>query len=127
VAAIQAAAGRTRTIGALAQALQPALAESDRLLAITSARPPGLGLARVAADASLLAGDHEALSGRPDLARARWSKAIALCKCPGQADNPSKISPAALEQTLSDIAALRAGHGGRLAELRRRWLSAYLW
>jgi tetratricopeptide (TPR) repeat protein len=130
VAAIQVAAGRTRTAGALALALQPALAESDRLLALSAARPPGLGLARVTADALLLAGDHEALAGRPDLARLRWSKAIAVCKCPAapnQVDDPGKISAAALDRDLTGIKALRAGAADRLADLRRRWLATYLW
>ena len=63
--------GRPERLAALA----PVAAEADRLAALAAARPRYFPLSRVAAEARLLAGDHQALAGNPDAARAAWREA----------------------------------------------------
>jgi tetratricopeptide (TPR) repeat protein len=74
--AMEAAAARAATPAARRQALAPAPAEARRLTDLADRQPANLALARTTAEASLLAGDDDALEGRDDEARAAWAAAL---------------------------------------------------
>jgi hypothetical protein len=134
---IRIAAQKAPTPVELRAALLPAVAESERLLAFARSKPPDLQLARVSADALVLAGSYRLLAGQPDLARAAWSKAAAICLChsldnrlPAAAGAPDvarltsvrDLDLATLERD-SKRGLLRQG----MADIKHRWLPTDLW
>jgi tetratricopeptide (TPR) repeat protein len=131
--AIRIAATRAGTARALQAALLPAIAESDRLASLVDPKSADVQLARVTADALVLAADAEALSGKDDLARASWSRAAGLCLCdtlePGGPRGSGRAIAEPLARSRLRLAAAVRGRGG-VAELslaKRQWLSPYLW
>ena len=72
--AIEVGAETARDDPACRLALAPAEPEAARLQALALTRPRDAPLANVTAEAALLAGDFDALSGRSDAARQAWRK-----------------------------------------------------
>jgi tetratricopeptide (TPR) repeat protein len=88
VLACQIAAAQARSPAAQRAALAPATAEAERLSALSSTHPTSLALARVAAEAALLAGDHASLAGEQAKALSWWSAASqALGRSSGDASH----------------------------------------
>jgi tetratricopeptide (TPR) repeat protein len=135
VVEIRIAAQNAHSPAAFREALRPADAEADRLLALATSERPDLGIARVTTDAMMLAGDYALLAGRPDLARARWASAAAVCICRGRAGgppDPGRPAEALVSSRLADVAALNHRPVGaqtreRLADVKRRWLGGDIW
>lgn len=132
VVAVKAAAAQARSVGALRRALKPSLAEADRLSVFSAARPANFQLARIAANALLLAGDYQALAGRADLARQSWARAIHICQCKVVSNgiqSRGQISTALLTQSLKDVRSLNGGAASPvlLGDVKRRWLGTDLW
>jgi tetratricopeptide (TPR) repeat protein len=133
VVAARVAAARARTGPALAAALQPALAEGDRLSALSATDRPNVPLARVAADAQILAGGYEALSGHADLARQRWAKSTDVCHCQlatGFGRPPTgQISLGALDDSLDRLKAIhgRSAPTDVVEGLKADWMGTDLW
>ncbi|WP_293906858.1 toll/interleukin-1 receptor domain-containing protein [Phenylobacterium sp.] len=71
------AAQRADSAAGLEASLRPALATATRLRALSDARPDNVVLARIAAEAAVLAGDHEGLRDAGQ-ARAWWAQAAKL-------------------------------------------------
>ncbi|MEO8925717.1 MAG: toll/interleukin-1 receptor domain-containing protein [Caulobacteraceae bacterium] len=82
---IKIAAQAARSDRELREALAPSPAESERLSRLAGQGPANVRLARIAAEAALLAGDFESLSGRQDAARARWGETVRLSEKNGLA------------------------------------------
>jgi len=74
------AAQRSRKVESLRDALASAEPEAERLLRLLQESPSDFPLAEVSAEASLLAGDFEQLSGSVDIARHAWSIAANLLR-----------------------------------------------
>ena len=75
---IRVAARSASSLAACRVALEPAIAEANRLGKLAAARPTDAKLALVAAQAEILRGDHAALSGRSADARAAWIGSLAI-------------------------------------------------
>ncbi len=74
------AAAAARTTAAQSRALAPAAAESARLRGLLGAHAEAPSLARVAAEAALLAGDSAYLAGRAPDAEAAWTSAQTILR-----------------------------------------------
>jgi len=134
VAVIRVTAARAHSTTALREALEPAPAEADRLSTLSSGGRPNLQLGRVAADAQILAGGYEALSGRPDLARQRWGTAMNICRCQSVtgvgAPPPIQISRGALDDSLNRLRSIRPNSDTPtvlVEKLKSDWLATDLW
>ena len=134
VAVMRVAAARAHSTGALGLALEPAPAEADRLSALSATARPSVALSRVAADAQILAGGYEALSGRPDLARQRWARAMDVCRCQSPrgigAPPPFQTSRSALDDSLIRLRFVRPHFDTPPAiveKLKADWLTTDLW
>ncbi|MGI8839526.1 MAG: TIR domain-containing protein [Caulobacteraceae bacterium] len=134
LAQIKVDAQAARSTDALRSALAPAVGESDRLSALASRPPANPRLARVAAEAALLAGDHEGLAGRDDLARARWEDASRFCAAKGpngvdSAEDRDRLICAKARDRLGQarFQATAAGEPKASAAPGRDWLGGYSW
>jgi tetratricopeptide (TPR) repeat protein len=74
---IEIAAAGAADQAARRQALEPAVAEADRLAGLSLKSPADVALASLAVEAQLLRGDYQALGGRRDLAQADWRSSLA--------------------------------------------------
>jgi tetratricopeptide (TPR) repeat protein len=81
-------AARARSPAAQKAALEPAMAEGSRLLALSRSGPADMAEADAAAEAALLAGDHASLDGRPDQARPLWASAQGILQRAGAGNLP---------------------------------------
>lgn len=130
---VRVAAQKVHSEAALRAALQPAVPESERLSAFAASKPPDLQLARVSADALVLAGSYRLLANQPDQARTAWARAAAICLCHSLdarlAPAPGAPDAGALATVRTvDLAALKRDRKGQaLTELKRRWLATSLW
>jgi tetratricopeptide (TPR) repeat protein len=85
---IRIAATGARTPAEQRAALQPIIAEADRLSALSAARPDYLSLARMASESDLLAGDAWLLAGDRVRARTAWRRAFSRLSRPAFAGLP---------------------------------------
>jgi tetratricopeptide (TPR) repeat protein len=72
---IRISAARAASTSRQEAALAPSRAEADRLAALAAASPHRYGLARISAEARMLAGDYASLDHEPDRARNDWTAA----------------------------------------------------
>jgi tetratricopeptide (TPR) repeat protein len=112
---VRARAARTTAEAVLA--LAPAPAEFARLRVLAADRPRDLRLARVAAEAAVLAGDHELETGKLAAADAFWRDGSAMLRVAG-AEQPDRTHDRArrllvlLDQRRSDGVRLNSGQSG---------------
>ena len=114
---IRIAAARASSTAARTAALAPVVDESERLDRFRAAQPLDVGLARVAGEAALLAGDYQNLSGRKDLAAIKWREAAAAIETSGRDQAAPAGDPrrAILAQTLARLAAGRHARTQRVS------------
>jgi tetratricopeptide (TPR) repeat protein len=80
VSQIRVSAQTAQRTGDLLRALAPAVPESSRLLQLLAKQPADHGLAKVAAEASLLRGDYEYFSGNYIEATSGWKRTEVILK-----------------------------------------------
>jgi hypothetical protein len=81
-------AARAGSPAAQRAALEPAVAEASRLMALSQAGSVDMAEADAVAEAALLAGDHASLGGRPDQAKPLWAAAQSLLQRAGASSLP---------------------------------------
>ena len=105
---IRVAARSASGLAACRIALEPAIAESNRLGRLAAASPTVAKLALVAAQAEFLRGDHAALSGRSADARAAWTGSLAILnRVAGAGATPKDRA----SRQLTELLATRIGSG----------------
>ncbi len=87
---LEIAAGQAASSSEHAVVLAPAVAEATRLSALAASRPYDRDMARLAAEACLLAGDGEAAGGQAPRARAVWSQGLSVIT-QAQANGPDPL------------------------------------
>jgi tetratricopeptide (TPR) repeat protein len=126
------AAARVTSRAGQAAALSAAPKEADRLAALVRSQPRNLGLARVAAEAELLAGDEASLTGAPARAQTYWSAALSTLTATGASGQPPGDPGGALLHQLDDrlkvgalpVSGARAGPARRVGgqgQIDYRW------
>ncbi|HXQ12456.1 MAG TPA: toll/interleukin-1 receptor domain-containing protein [Caulobacteraceae bacterium] len=102
VVSMKIAAARATSPGQQAAALRGAPKEADRLAALARAQPRSLALARVVAQAELLAGDEASLIGEAARAQTYWSAGLSTLTAVGTPGQPPGDSSGALLRQLDD-------------------------
>lgn len=102
-------------------ALAPAAPEAERLRGLERSGPANISLGRIAAEASLLAGDYESLANAPDRAQADWKAAIDIATRHGMAQPARALDHGRIVLTQAQANLLRSGlNGGERPAQRKR-------
>ena len=119
---IRVAARSASSLAACRVALEPAIAESNRLGKLAAASPTAAKLALVAAQAEFLRGDHAALSGRSADARAAWTGSLAILnRVAGAGATPKDRASRQLTEQLATRIKRRTAPSARSVGANRLW------